>query len=257
MKLRTDFVTNSSSSSFIFGKAGDNTTAEVVYEIVRGIYLEMIEKIDALKKVQSEYSLEFTKTDDGFLHFKNISEDHSFEYMDKIDAKIKKKYGVSIYWYLRDALEWISCKTYKEYTEYWLNRIKEHPEGRYAPFVIVDTTQETYIPFYYTVKEDRNPIFDIQEGEIFTWYVPCKYAAKFYDTPSFSVKDKSYCEYCYLKKDDCKKFKEGAKDGTLNQSNVMALTLGTVAVLSECGYMPDFVVDNLIKICNYGCNHMG
>lgn len=45
MKRRSDFVTNSSSSSFILGTKDDDTvTKDSVYSIIRNLYLEYIEK---------------------------------------------------------------------------------------------------------------------------------------------------------------------------------------------------------------------
>ena len=57
MKIRRDFVTNSSSSSFIIGKDGDNTNIDIIFNIIKEFYIEYLMKVQTLKDCASKYHL--------------------------------------------------------------------------------------------------------------------------------------------------------------------------------------------------------
>ena len=63
MKIRMDFVTNSSSSSFIIGKAKQNNyTVEDVYTILKKLYLKYEEKKQELIPYIDKHQLPFILT---------------------------------------------------------------------------------------------------------------------------------------------------------------------------------------------------
>ena len=43
MKIRSDFVTNSSSSSFIIGRHDDDITVDAVFNIMKGLYQDYLD----------------------------------------------------------------------------------------------------------------------------------------------------------------------------------------------------------------------
>lgn len=263
MKLRTDFVTNSSSSSFIFGKKDENITVDTVFDIIKSLYLEYAENFERLISVCDSYGLKFNE-DDG--SFSLIDED---KYDDTVDGKqaywkridivseqLKRDYGLS-YWSCYFKPDWLFCKTYAEYEDYWISKMQENSDYQnHAPFSIVDyRVQKEYYPIHYRIK-NGNPekIPDPWNDDVFTWYIGC--ADRIENNKANKI-DKEYCDYCYMSKEMCSQFKKGCKNHKITRENAFITMLGSVVILSECGYIPDNIVESLQSIVEFSCNHMG
>ena len=91
MKLRSDFVTNSSSSSFVIGRAGDNTTVDSVFHIVQEFYKEYLNAKNLLMADMDKYGIVYNKEKCCF-DFKN---GNSWDDKNsKINKEIERIYGI-------------------------------------------------------------------------------------------------------------------------------------------------------------------
>jgi hypothetical protein len=144
MKIRTDFVTNSSSSSFIISKkiSSDNLK-EHVFQYIKKLFIEWRDKF---KKVSDDYGFDIVQA--------------SWDKLSPITDEVKEKYGVDVYdsYCFQQNIDWLKCETYEEFEKYWSERNsgKEYPDWI---FKIVN-------------------ISDFDEGKrqhIIGWYFPCSY----------------------------------------------------------------------------------
>ena len=95
-------------------------------------------------------------------------------------------------------------------------------KGLQAPFAICDFKNKNDIAFITTEldkKQDDETLFDI-----FEWY-----------------------------EDELEFDSEKIKDS----KNPCADFLGRICIYSECGYLPEYVVNKLSEISQHCCNHMG
>ena len=87
MKKRNDFVTNSSSSSYIIGKTEDTTvTKEVVYQLVKRLYREWLDDSDIVDEAEAYYD---SPEDLEWLVCETY-EDYEAYWLAKIEAEEKK-----------------------------------------------------------------------------------------------------------------------------------------------------------------------
>lgn len=261
MKIRTDFVTNSSSSSFILGKNDESITKEIVFEFMKEFYKEYLEKKILLEKDASKFKIHYN-SEKGKFEFDNP--DYSDKHW-KINEQLEKNYGISTWDYFNFNQEWLDFETYDEYQNYWLSKIKENPRV-HASFSIIDylNDKEFYEVHYngeYGQKKHIPP-FNASEYSEFGWYVACDreiFEENILDTDKSFPENCEVCEYCHFERNDenCKIFINGVKSGKITNANAISLVLGTVCVHSECGYIPDYIVNKLKGICDFSCNHMG
>lgn len=237
MKSRTDFVTNSSSSSFVIGKSNDSSaTVNTAYSIIRDIYMDYMDKEKQLRNYvisQSKLGIIYDIKSHSY-HFKEQNK----EKRRQIQKEIKRNFGISLYDNFNYNMDWIIYKQYKDYETYWLTKLASAEASPYihAPFTIADLRDAgdvLWLHCSYPGNLLKEPHDLSGRSELFEWYM------------------------------DYDEFEDEAKDSPLRlpedknpKKNVCHL-LGAVCIYSECGYIPQYVVSRLYDISEYACNHMG
>lgn len=252
MKFRFDFVTNSSSSSFIIGRAkGADYNVESVYTILKKLYLKYEEKrkkaiayIDAHPNCSLTYTLK-----DNYTSFSLKSECYKLEYSElmSIENFIKNTLGWNpCYSYFSQNINEIIFDSYHEYLQYWYKKI-ENTTDKYIeiPFTICDLRDKDAIKSIDNICRD----YDIEEHNYKLNLI------------KQDVSKNSFLLDWYLDSDSTdkrkrKKFYRKLQKVKKEVTPVYGL-LGQICIYSESGNIPECIVEELEKICEYSCNHMG
>lgn len=276
MKIRLDFVSNSSSSSFVIGKKDDESvTIESVYQMIRGFYQEMVEQREKAREYFKKHpylGLQYIEENKFYNHFhynkkKNTELDEKKK--DRARKLLMEKFSIDIYDNFYSEYEWLKCETYKEYEEYWtayrnLPKEKRHAT-LYAPFTIADFLEERAVNWLHFGHEHMQPEDEIHKvnskSEVLEWYYEYATHAFEYEEWNREYFGGKACESCdmniYCDKETCMEEKAIIDGMVIPEEHACLYLLGRVCIHSECGYIADYVVRKLMEVSEYGCNHMG
>lgn len=270
MKIRSGFVTNSSSSSYVIGKRTDeNITVEYVYNIIKEQIkehnkksMQLIERYKDLGKTSQRYE---------------CSDNVYYEFDDP------ELHDIDLY---KEEL-WV-FDTYKDYCSYWMVKIL-NKKGN-PPFCIVDLSNPDFIHnlnwIYYDKDSDSvklrkdsdgnvvmfyDPSVFNHESEVLNWYYECAQYA--FDNPEGCEKcgNKEWCDEYYYNTNgklkskwvdienihDCEKLKNKIARENIPKDLAASYLCGKILVYSYCGTIPSDVSDYLCSISNLSCDHMG
>lgn len=236
MKIRNGFVTNSSSSSFIISKTQNFNSKEEVYQFMRNEFREWKNKVtEMIKFCRSDKRFKVSKKD-GYTKIEVVGHKVCSDEWDKLNEMMVDKFGIELWDNLDYDTSWIDkYDNYEDFRNYCETNPNSY-DTRY-PFEIVDMTS----------TDSSND--EEYSKEIIGWYIPC-----------YDEEDENYvnrlCEYCSIK-DKCHEDKNKVRNIETRANTIKGILNGRFVVYSECGYIPDGIVEKLRSVSTLSCNHMG
>jgi hypothetical protein len=247
-KIRSDFVTNSSSSSYIIdrNKYDGDLSVEGVFKKIKELHAEYRAKLPAIAKYVKGRGVSFSHGN----FYKNGKLIRAIELPDELRKAIEKEFDVYVDWLMQDGTSLDEYATYSAYAA----------DGHCSDigFSIVD-------------YRDENLEFNYDACEIFYWYIEgaLDYCCFLQTTEPPDCAD---CDENPANADDETRWsactalpliaskRQEYGDETMGVQEIARreiLTLGEICVHSWDGQIEFNVARLLEKLCSYYCGHMG
>lgn len=230
-------------------------TIESVYQKIKLYYKEYIDKLNSVISYVNDnpkLKLHYVKKD-GYEVFEFAKGSMWDDKNNTIRKTIERDFGIDIWDCFKINQPWIECNTYKDYEKYWIDKMKkENHHSVHAPFTIRSFTEYSPVNWLHFYANDEYYTDDSigTDSDVLGWYYPYLEEIMKYncDTcPNF--------EWC--DKEECFDTRSIINEIEFPEDKACLYLLGRICIHSECGYIPDYVVEKLKKDAEYACNHMG
>ena len=149
MKVRNDFVTNSSSSSFIISKSDNIQTKEDVFKYIQKAYRDKLDKLEVAKSYAEDHGHKIV-IEDGYSRLMMNPETKDIEAKFRFEDELEAAIGCSTYDYLYINVQFAeSILKYASYEE-WISNVENNNDVIHEGLNGLDEETIDCLMYWYT-----------------------------------------------------------------------------------------------------------